>query len=94
MSECPFCSTAVPESASVCRGCGAERVKGYVSQQTMKGLVAVGTIIGIPAGFVTAYLTKSTPVMVITLLALILGPLLILKFKTKDKISWVRPTAR
>ncbi len=94
MSECPFCSTAVPESASICRGCGAERVKGYVSQQTMKGLVAVGTIIGIPAGFVTAYLTKSTPVMVITLFALMLGPLLILKFKTKDKISWVRPTAR
>ena len=94
MSECPFCSTAVPESASICRGCGAERVKGYVSQQTMKGLVAVGTIIGIPAGFVTAYLTKSTPVMVITLFALMLGPLLILKFKTKDKISLVRPTAR
>ncbi|WP_367143878.1 hypothetical protein [Pantoea stewartii] len=41
-----------------------------------------------------AYLTKSTPVMVITLLALMLGPLLILKFKTKDKVSWVRPTAR
>ncbi|KGL58277.1 hypothetical protein KR94_00605 [Pantoea ananatis] len=60
----------------------------------MKGLVVVGTIIGIPTGFVMAYLTKSTPVMVITLLALMLGPLLILKFKTKDKVSWVRPNAR
>ncbi|WP_411165306.1 hypothetical protein [Klebsiella oxytoca] len=94
MSECPFCRAEVPQGASVCRGCGAERVEGYVSQQTMKGLVVVGTIIGIPAGFVMAYLTKSTPVMVITLLALMLGPLLILKFKTKDKVSWVRPTAR
>lgn len=94
MSECPFCGTEVQEHVSVCRGCGAERVKGYVSQQTMKGLVAVGTIIGIPAGFVMAYLTKSTPVMVITLLALMLGPLMILKFKTKDKVSWIRPTAR
>ena len=94
MSECPFCKAAVHEDASVCHGCGAERVKGYVSQQTMKGLVVVGTIIGIPTGFVMAYLTKSTPVMVITLLALMLGPLLILKFKTKDKVSWVRPTAR
>lgn len=94
MSECPFCRAEVPQGASVCQGCGAERVKGYVSQQTMKGLVVVGTIIGIPAGFVMAYLTKSTPVMVITLLALMLGPLLILKFKIKDKVSWVRPTAR
>ncbi len=63
MSECPFCSTAVPERASVCLGCGAERVKGYVSQQTMKGLVAIGTIVGIPAGFVVAYITGSTPLM-------------------------------
>lgn len=94
MSECPFCGTEVQGNVSVCRGCGAERVKGYVSQQTMKGLVVGGTIIGIPAGFVMAYLTKSTPVMVITLLALMLGPLLILKFKTKDKVSWIRPTAR
>ncbi|MGE6052733.1 hypothetical protein ACQJ2V_04325 [Klebsiella variicola subsp. variicola] len=94
MSECPFCKAAVHEDASVCRGCGAERVKGYVSQQTMKGLVVGGTTVGIPAGFVMAYLTKSTPVMVITLLAFMLGPLLILKFKTKDKVSWVRPTAR
>ncbi|WP_345828021.1 hypothetical protein AAGR22_13675 [Erwinia sp. HDF1-3R] len=94
MFEYPFCGTDVQEHVSVCRGCGAERVNGYVSQQTMKGLVAVGTIIGIPAGFFMAYLTKSTPVMVITLPALMLGLLLILKFKTKDKISWVRPTAR
>ena len=78
----------------VCRGCGAERVKGYVSQQTMKRLVVGGTIVGIPAGFIMAYLTKSTPVMVIALLALMLSPLLILKFKTKDKVSWIRPTVR
>ncbi|MFZ5311987.1 hypothetical protein [Enterobacter asburiae] len=94
MLECPFCGTEVQEHVSVCRGCGAERVKGYVSQQTMKGLVVGGTIVGIPAGFVMAYLTKFTFVMVITLLALMLGPLLILKFKTKDKVSWIRPTAR
>ena len=94
MSECPFCSTAVPESASVCRGCGAEKVQGYVSQQTMKGLVAVGTIVGIPAGFIMAYLTKSMPAMVITLLAIMLGPLLILKLKNKEKVSWIRPTSR
>ncbi len=78
----------------MCRGCGAERVKGYVSQQTMKRLVVGGTIVGIPAGFIMAYLTKSTPVMVIALLALMLSPLLILKFKTKDKVSWIRPTVR
>ncbi|WP_168393559.1 hypothetical protein [Erwinia amylovora] len=94
MSECPFCGTEVQEHVSVCRGCGAERIKGYVSQQTIKGLVVCGAIIGIPAGFVMAYLTKSTPMMVITLLTLMLGPLLILKFKTKDKVSWVGPTAR
>ncbi|WP_168403774.1 hypothetical protein [Erwinia amylovora] len=94
MSECPFCGTEVQEHVSVCRGCAAERIKGYVSQQTIKGLVVCGTIIGIPAGFVMAYLTKSTPMMVITLLTLMLGPLLILKFKTKDKVSWVGPTAR
>ncbi|WP_067700754.1 hypothetical protein [Erwinia sp. ErVv1] len=92
MSECAFCGTEVQEHVSVCRG--AERIEGYVSQQTMKGLVAVGTIVGISAGFFMACLTKSTPVLVITLLALMPGPLMILKFKTKDKISWVRPTAR
>ncbi|MGG6193895.1 hypothetical protein ACQV2B_07345 [Pantoea allii] len=60
----------------------------------MKRLVVGGTIVGIPAGFIMAYLTKSTPVMVIALLALMLSPLLILKFKTKDKVSWIRPTVR
>ena len=94
MSECPFCSTAVPESASVCRGCGAERVKGYVSQQTIKFLAIVGTLLGIPAGFIVAFATKSMPLMVITLLVLMLGPILFLKFKNKNTISWIRPTAR
>lgn len=94
MSECPFCSTAVPESASVCCGCGAERVKGYVSQHTMKFLVVVGTILGIPTAFFVAFATHSTPLMVVVLLAMMLGPVLFLKLKNKDKISWIRPTVR
>ncbi|QTF07374.1 hypothetical protein HC231_05095 [Brenneria izadpanahii] len=94
MSECPFCKAAVHEDASVCRGCGAERVKGYVSQQTMKFLAIVGTLLGIPAGFIVAFMTKSTPLMVITILALMLGPILFLKLKNKNNISWIRPTAR
>ena len=68
---------------SVCWG--AERIEGYVSQQTIMGLVAVGTIVGIPAGFFMACLTKSTPALVIILLALMPGPLMILKFKPKIK---------
>ncbi|GKW20717.1 hypothetical protein PEC302107_24460 [Pectobacterium araliae] len=94
MSECPFCKAAVHEDASVCRGCGAERVKGYVSQQTMKFLAIVGTLLGIPAGFIVAFATKSTSLMVITILALMLGPILFLKLKNKNNISWIRPTAR
>ncbi len=94
MSECPFCGTAVSESAFVCRGCGAEKVQGYVSQQTIKFLAVVGTILGIPTAFFVAYVTHSTPLMVIVLLAMMLGPVLFLKLKNKDKISWIRPTAR
>lgn len=94
MSECPFCGTAVSESASVCRGCGAEKVQGYVSQQTIKFLAVVGTILGIPTACFVAYVTHSTPLMVIVLLAMMLGPVLFLKLKNKDKISWIRPTAR
>lgn len=94
MSECPYCSTVVPESASVCRGCGAERVKGYVSQQNIKGLAGVGTILGIPTAFFIAYVTHSMPLMVIVLLTMILGPILYLKLKNKDKVSWIRPTVR
>lgn len=94
MSECPFCGTGVQEHVSVCRGCGAEKVKGYVSQQTMKFLVVVGTILGIPTAFFVAFATHSTPLMVVVLLAMMLGPVLFLKLKNKDKISWIRPTAR
>ncbi|MBK1596617.1 hypothetical protein H8S41_00700 [Klebsiella pneumoniae] len=94
MSECPFCKAVVHEDASVCRGCGAERVKGYVSQQTMKFLAVVGTILGIPTAFVVAFAAHSTPLMVIVLLAMMLGPILILKIKNRNKISWIRPTAR
>lgn len=94
MSECPFCSTAVSESSSVCRGCGAEKVQGYVSQQTIKFLAVVETILGIPTAFFVAYITHSTPLMVVILLAMILGSILFLKLKNKDKISWVRPTVR
>lgn len=94
MSECPFCKAEVPQGASVCRGCGAEKVQGYVSQQTMKFLVIVGTILGIPAGFIVAFITKSTPLMVVTLLLLMLGPLVFLKLKNKNKMTWVRPTVR
>ncbi|WP_409161664.1 hypothetical protein [Pectobacterium sp. B2J-2] len=94
MSECPFCRTEVQQGVSVCRGCGAEEVKGYVSQQTMKFLAVVGTILGIPTAFVVAFATHSTPLMVIVLLAMMLGPILILKIKNRNKISWIRPTAR
>ncbi len=94
MSECPFCRTEVQQDASVCRGCGAERVKGYVSQQTIKGLAISGTILSIPTAFIVAYAIHSTPLMVVVLLAMMLGPVLFLKFKNKDKISWIRPTAR
>ncbi|MET4054963.1 F0F1-type ATP synthase assembly protein I [Pantoea agglomerans] len=94
MSECPFCGTEVQERVSVCRGCGAERVKGYVSQQTIMFLAITGTILGIPTAFFIAFATHSTPLMVIVLLAMMLGPVLFLKLKNKDKISWIRPTAR
>ncbi|UGA50150.1 MULTISPECIES: hypothetical protein [Dickeya] len=94
MSECPFCRTEVQQGASVCRGCGAEEVKGYVSQQTIKFLAITGTILGIPTAFFVAFVTHSTPLMVIVLLAMMLGPILFLKLKNKDKISWIRPTAR
>lgn len=94
MSECPFCRTAVQQGASVCRGCGAEKVQGYVSQQTIKFLAVVGTILGIPTAFFVAYVTHSTPLMVVVLLAMMLGPVVFLKVKNKNKISWIRPTAR
>jgi len=94
MSECPFCRTAVQQDASVCRGCGAEKVQGYVSQQTIKFLAVVGTILGIPTAFFIAYVTHSTPLMVIVLLAMMLGPVVYLKIKNKNKTSWIRPTVR
>ena len=94
MSECPFCRSSVQEGASVCRGCGAEKVQGYVSQQTIKFLAVVGMILGIPTAFFVAYVTHSTPLMVIVLLAMILGPVVFLKIKNKNKITWIRPTAR
>lgn len=94
MSECPFCRAEVQQGASVCRGCGAEKVRGYVSQQTMKGLVITGSVLAVPAGFIVAFATKSPPLMVITILVLMFGPVLFLKFKNKNKTSWIRPTAR
>ncbi|EBQ9456097.1 hypothetical protein DLR37_22620 [Salmonella enterica subsp. enterica serovar Newport] len=60
----------------------------------MKFLVVVGTILGIPTAFFVAFATHSTPLMVVVLLAMMLGPVLFLKLKNKDKISWIRPTAR
>lgn len=51
MSECPFCGTAVSESAFVCRGCGAEKVQGYVSQQTIKFFSGRGNDTGYPHRF-------------------------------------------
>ncbi|WP_153012322.1 hypothetical protein [Type-E symbiont of Plautia stali] len=61
MSECPFCKAHIPEGASVCGSCGAEEVVGYVSQQTVKALVATGALIGIPAGIAIAVIFRSPP---------------------------------
>lgn len=77
-----------------CAGLWRGKSKGYVSQQTMKFLVVVGTILGIPTAFFVAFATHSTPLMVVVLLAMMLGPVLFLKLKNKDKISWIRPTTR
>jgi predicted nucleic acid-binding Zn ribbon protein len=47
---CPHCHTHVPESASVCRGCGAEVVRGLTRRQrSFVGLVfvAVAILIGV-----------------------------------------------
>ena len=94
MSKCPFCSTEVPVEASVCRGCGAERVTGYVDKQLMKVLMGIGMAVALPVSFVIMFSTHSTPLMVLTIMLLMGGPVGLLKLKNKDKISWIRPTSR
>lgn len=94
MSECPFCKAEVHAEASVCRGCGAEKVQGYVSQSKVKGLVAVGALIGIPVGVAVNLMSHSTPLTVVVMLGITFGPLLFVKLKTQSKVSWIRPTAR
>lgn len=94
MSKCPFCSTEVPVEASVCRGCGAEKVTGYVNKQLMKVLVAIGLVVSLPVSFVIMFSTHSTPLMVMAIVLLMGGPVGLLKLKNKDKVSWIRPTAR
>lgn len=94
MSECPFCKSEVPSGASVCGNCGAEEVVGYVSQQTVKGLVALGALFGIPTGIVVAVITHSPLGMLATALAVTFAPLTIVKVRSKNKISWVRRSAQ
>ncbi|SLM62776.1 hypothetical protein DAQ1742_01839 [Dickeya aquatica] len=65
-----------------------------MSQQAIKGLAVGGTVLGIPLGFFVAFATKSTFLMVLTILLLMLGPIVFLKLKNKDKVTWIRPTAR
>lgn len=94
MSECPFCRAEVQQGASVCRGCGAEKVTGYVDKQLMKVLVGIGMVIALPVSFVIMFSTHSTPLMFLTIVLLMGGPVGLLKLKNKDKVSWIRPTAR
>lgn len=94
MSECPFCKAHVPDGASVCGSCGAEEVVGYVSQQTVKALVAVGALIGIPTGVVVAFMTKSNFLMAVVMFGIIFGPLAILKLRNRNKLSWVRRSVK
>lgn len=90
MSECPFCRSHVPEGASVCGSCGAEEVVGHVSQQNVKGLVALGALIGIPVGIAVGITTHSPPGFLVVGLALTFAPLTIVKLRVKNKVSWVR----
>ncbi len=94
MSECPFCKAHVPEGASVCGSCGAEEVVGYVSQQTVKALVATGALIGIPAGIAIAVIFRSPPAFLAFTLAVTFTPLIIVKLKNKDKASWIRRSSK
>ncbi len=90
MSECPFCKAYVPDGASVCGSCGAEEVSGYVSQQNVKGLVALGALIGIPTGIAVGIASNSPPGFLVVGLALTFAPLAIVKLRVKNKVSWVR----
>ena len=53
---CPHCHTQVPESASVCTGCGAEVVRGLTRRQrSFVGLVFVAIAILIFGVFLRGY---------------------------------------
>ncbi|WP_437609198.1 hypothetical protein [Erwinia sp. V71] len=95
MSECPFCKAAVHEEATVCRGCGAEKVSSLARHLQKQERQVAATII--PCGIVGAIFGVCAGVMAhssvvgygIFILMLLL-PILVIYFSKRNKTIWYR----
>ena len=92
MHECPFCMSQLKPGATVCTGCGASAHKGYVSKEKMGFMIFSGLIFSLVLSFLIALYSQLSFIntFIFMMIVFCLGVPAIIKYKNKDKITFLR----
>ena len=95
MEVCPFCRSAINDGASVCTGCGADKVSTFRGHciKNSSSLIApliASSVVGLFLALWLGFVTDSVFLLFVILIFAMCFPLIIYYFMKRGKEIWYR----